>query len=408
MQRMSPAARLPAALAALALVAALTGCGKSNSRSSASAGGGPSRRLAPLTPQGAVTVTTRNTTRLGGTDPVIDAASIARVVYPGLTKASRPQAVVLVDVRNWSAALAASSLSSAPLNAPILYSEGKELPEVTKDTLEALHPTGAKAFGGAQVIKVGATAAVPRGYRVDSVPAGEPSVTAEGVEQVLASAGGKPPTQVIVVSATAPSAELMPTAGLAAESAVPILYVSRSRVPDPTAAVLVALGHPSIYVVDPSGVSPLTMHELAHYGTVTSIVPTLGEQADPVTNSLAVARFTDGSFGWGIKEPGHGLVFANQARPLDAPPAAILSATGDYGPLLLLESAYSLPEPLTKYLKDIEPAYSATVRPVRAVYNHGWLIGDERAISAVTQAELDSLLEISQEAPEEQSNSPVE
>jgi hypothetical protein len=76
--------------------------------------------------------------------------------------------------------------------------------------------------------------------------------------------------------------------------------------------------------------------------------------------------------------------------------------------LLLLESAYSLPEPLTKYLKDIEPAYSATVRPVRAVYNHGWLIGDERAISAVTQAELDSLLEISQEAPEEQSNSPVE
>ena len=30
-------------------------------------------------------MTTRNTTRVGGTDPVLDAAAIARVVYPGLT-----------------------------------------------------------------------------------------------------------------------------------------------------------------------------------------------------------------------------------------------------------------------------------------------------------------------------------
>jgi len=32
---------------------------------------------------------------------------------------------------------------------------------------------------------------------------------------------------------------------------------------------------------------------------------------------------------------------------------------------------------------------------VRGVYNLGWLIGDQLAISATTQAELDSLLEIS-------------
>ncbi len=41
---------------------------------------------------------------------------------------------------------------------------------------------------------------------------------------------------------------------------------------------------------------------------------------------------------------------------------------------------------------------------MRGVYNHGWLIGDEDAISLTVQAQLDSLLEISprkQGAPEE-------
>ena len=42
---------------------------------------------------------------------------------------------------------------------------------------------------------------------------------------------------------------------------------------------------------------------------------------------------------------------------------------------------------------------------MREVYNHGWLIGDEQAISALAQAELDTVLEIAprKPSPEEQS-----
>ena len=121
-----------------------------------------------------------------------------------------------------------------------------------------------------------------------------------------------------------------------------------------------------------------------------------GEQSNPSENAIAIARFTDGQFGWGIKEPDHGLVFANAARPLDAPAAAPLSATGDYGPLLLLESAGQIPDGLAKYLGDIEPAYAGSHVPAgRGSYNHGWLIGDQQAISAIVQAEIDSVLEIS-------------
>ena len=205
---------------------------------------------------------------------------------------------------------------------------------------------------------------------------------------------GSAPRQVIVLAADDPEALAMPAAGLAAESGAPILFVTRSRVPVPTFNALAGLNKPSIYVIDPSTVGPSTLTELRHYGHVSYITraraPSAGDAA--VQNAIEVARYTDGTFGWGVKEPGHGLVFANAGRPLDAPASALLSATGDYGPLLLLASADELPQALVGYLSDIEPAYTSApqFQPVRGVYNHGWLIGDEHAISAVIQAEIDS------------------
>ncbi|MCW3020462.1 MAG: hypothetical protein JWN10_2770, partial [Solirubrobacterales bacterium] len=169
------------ATAGLAAVG-LAGCGKGGSEQPS--GGGPARRLAPVAAQGAVSVATRNTTRLGGADVAADAAAVARAVYPGLTVATRPLVTVLVNERDWLPALAASVLASAPAGAPILFSEGDTLPTVTRQTLEAMHPLGAPALGGAQVIRIGTTAAVPDGYLARDVPVGVPTVSAVNVEQL--------------------------------------------------------------------------------------------------------------------------------------------------------------------------------------------------------------------------------
>ena len=200
-----------------------------------------------------------------------------------------------------------------------------------------------------------------------------------------------------------PPALAMPAAGLSAESGAPILLVGPTSVPAATSSELAGLHRPTIYVIGPSALHGSVFAELARLGTVKHIGGTSGEEASPAANAIAVARFADGSFGWGIHEPGHGLVFVNPSRPLDAPAAAPLSASGDFGPLLLLDASSSpargstagtsIPPELTTYLSDIKPAYSPQVPPVRSVYNHGWLIGDEQAISAVTQAEIDTLLE---------------
>jgi hypothetical protein len=391
-------------LAAAALGGGLLACGKTAPRPSL-----PKASAAPTATPGqvAIAVATKNTTRLGGADPASDAASVAQAVYPGLTAATRPQAVVLVDDRNWPAALAAAALASAPLGAPLVYAHGQQLPASTEGALRAMHPVGVPALGGAQVIRVATAAAVPGGYRTSTVRgAGGPAGVAAAVQRLMLTAQGKAPRQVIVLATPAARALQMPAAGLAAESGAPILFIGNAGVPAPTASVLASLKRPAIYLLGAGAVSASAVAALGRFGRVTKIAGGEGsggsaggrEASDAVANAVSVSRFSDGSFGWGIREAGHGLVFVNSARALDAPAAAPLSAHGDYAPLLLLSERASVPPALTRYLSDIEPGYTATLGPVREVYNHGWLLGDESAISARVQAEIDAILEVAPRA----------
>ena len=363
-----------------------SGCGKS-----AVTNGGSSGQAA-TTPgeHGAAALATKNTTRLGGSEQAGDAAAVALAVYPGLTAATRPQAVVLVNESNWAAALSASTLAGWPLHAPLLYTNSHGVPSASTSALAAMRPTGAMSVEGAQAIVLG-NAAAPAGYENRALRTSEPAALAVSIEQLASSLRKRNPSRVIVTALDAPPAMTMPAAGLAAESGTSILLVQRDRIPQATIAELKRLGRPSIYIVGPTTVvSEQVQRELKALGPATRI----DGGGDPAGNSVAVARYSDGSFGWGAVEPGHGIVFANAGRPLDGPAAAPLAASGDYAPLLVLESADALPASVTTYLSDLQPGTPPT-GPVHGVYNHGWLIGDESAISATTQARIDAILEIS-------------
>jgi hypothetical protein len=113
---------------------------------------------------------------------------------------------------------------------------------------------------------------------------------------------------------------------------------------------------------------------------------------DPVGNAIALARYSDGDFGWNVNDPGHGFVVARSDSPLDAAAAAPLSASGTWGPLLLTDSADRLPAALRGYLLDVKPGY--TTNPTRAFYNHVWVVGDQEAIDVNQQAKIDDLAEL--------------
>jgi hypothetical protein len=387
------------ALALVVGLAAIVGCG-------GSADGGGSTPTPPSTPPvsgqqgnevpaagpplGFPVVATKNTTRVAGGDAIADAAGVALATYPARTAESRPTAVVLAEVRAWQTGIAASVLAARPIRAPILFADGDTIPDATKAALDALQPTGSKEAGGAQVIRVGTKAPVD-GYKTTDVPAAaSPAALAAAVDRLQTAAAGSASNAVVVVNADRPE-YAMPAAGWAAKSGNPILWVTATGVPPETEAALKEHKGASIYVLGPEDAVPEPVFDaLAKLGTVKRIAA-----ADAVSTAITFARYRDGAFGWYVVDPGHGLVFANARRPQDAAAAAPLSAHGKYGPLLLIgDDAGALPEPLQNYLLDIQPGYDETTDPVRGVYNHGWIIGDESALAAAVQARIDTLLEI--------------
>ena len=378
--------RLLATLAALAVPAvAMPGCGGGTDLSNGPTLGQQGKDEKASVALGFPGFATKNTTRVGGADPTADAAGVALAVFSGGAAAQRPRAVALVDSDDWASAIAASVFMSPPIRAPVLLTQGGDMPKATSDALDSLHPTGSRAAAGAQVIRVGA-AAKPGDRKVVEVGGRNPFAIAREIDRLQSAAAGKTSDRVIIASAEQPE-YAMPAAAWAAKGGDPVLYVRRDSIPSETVAALKAHQQPKIYVLGPPDViSPRVMSGLRRLGTVRRIAG-----RGPVATSIAFARFVDGAFGWGVVDPGHGLVFASSKRPLDAAAAAPLSASGTYGPLLLVDGG-GLSTPLVQYLLDIQPGYERD--PVRGVYNHGWLIGDAKAISITDQSRIDALLEI--------------
>lgn len=330
---------------------------------------------------------TNNTTRVGGGDPAATAAGVALAVFPSVKAAQRPTAVTLVDEDDWQGAVAAAVLMAEPLRSPLLVSADGTLPEATEQALEALGPKGGEESEKAQVIVVG-KAAKPDGLKATKVVGQGPAGLAASLAELRDGLFGEPPNHIVLAPEDKPEFAT-PAAAWAARSGDPVLFSSTEKLPGTTAGQLKRHPKTPVYVLGPSAaISSNVVREVAKLGNPVRRVS--GE--NPVENSIALARYSSGSFGWNVNDPGHGLVVARSDEPLSAAVAAPLSASGTWGPLLLSDDADTLPGPLRDYLLDIKPGY--TTDPTRAFYNHVWVIGDQEAIDVNQQAEIDQLAEL--------------
>jgi hypothetical protein len=391
-------AKLPWVLGAVCVLAA--GCGGSAQLIKVPEQGIPSSTPKAAEKIGFPAVATKNTTRVAGGDPTVDAAGVARAVYPSIGAGTHPQAVTLAPTDDWQAAIASSVLMASPIKAPILLSGPSSLPTATADALGSLAPTGSGAIGGAQVIRVG-DVPKPSGLRSAAISAAGPYALAAAIDRFQSAATGKSGSDVVVTSGEDPG-YAMPAAGWAAESGDPILFVNGSGVPTPTRDALLAHQHPHIYVLGPASVIPdSVLNSLRKFGDVKRV----GAE-DPAANSVSFATYRDppckfgqpcahvpGSFGWALRSPGHGYTLVNANRPLDAAASAPLSASGQFGPQLILDDGSSMPKSVLNYFLNYATPGFTQEGPTAAVYNHGWVIGDPGAVSVAVQAEMDTLLE---------------
>jgi len=330
---------------------------------------------------------TKNTTRVGGSDAAASAAGVALATFPSQGGVSGPDAVSMVAEDDWAAGVAASVLMSEPIRAPVLVSGVDEVPDVTSTALIALGPQGSSDTGDAQVFGVG-DVATPDDLRVASLEGANPAEIAVAIAELRKRVTDAPPEHIVLASSDEP-AYAMPAAAWAARSGDPVLFVQRDSVPTPTLDALEENEDVPVYVLGPeSAISEQVLKDVKKVAP--NALRISGD--DPVANAIEFARFEDGEFGWAITDPGHGLVIANTARPMDAAAASPLSAAGKWGPLLLTDTADVVPAPLRGFLLDIKPGY--VTDPTRAFYNHAWLVGDAKALTVGFQAQIDELLEL--------------
>jgi ell wall binding domain 2 (CWB2) len=332
---------------------------------------------------------TSNTTRVAGADSIEVAAGVALATFPTAGSAGGPNAVTVVPAADWEAGIAAASLVAEPIGAPILLSDGAELPELSAGALDSLAPRGSTQTQGREVFAVGA-APEPEGTRATRIEGATGAEAAAAVARLRERLTEELPQHLVIASSDEP-AFAMPAAAWAARSGDPVLFAQRNSVPRATLETLERYEDVPVYLLGGEGVISERAEQRIEEATNGS-VRRAAEGADPVTSAIDFARYVDGTFGWNINDPGHGLVIANASRPADAGAAAALSGSGTWGPLLLTDDAASLPADLESYLLDLKPGYLDD--PTRAVYNHIWIVGDSTAFGIDLQVEVDQLAEV--------------
>jgi hypothetical protein len=383
------------AAAALLALTALTGC----SLKSEDSGGDPAERVgegvssgddSAVEALGFPTTATRDTIRVPGGDPSSDAAGVASALFPATTTETRPPAIALVDDGQWQAGVAAAVLAGAPLRAPLLLSNGGDLPAVTKDAIARLKPRGQALAKGAQVILVGEKPPAPDGVKSGAIKGNDPYEIAAAIDRFQTTAAGKPTPNVLVVSGEDP-AYAMPAAAWAARSGTPVLFVKKNEIPQPTRQAIQQHSKPGIYVLGPpTVVSAVVEKELGKLGKVTRIG---GKATNPVESAVEFTVFSSKGFGWGAVVPGRNYTLANASRPLDAAAAAALGSNGVYAPLLVTDQGDALPKPLENYLLDVQPGFE-NGDPSQGLFNRVWILGNEDAVSTKVQARVDELVQL--------------
>jgi hypothetical protein len=342
---------------------------------------------APVGVLGFPLVATRNTTRISGSNTTDDAAAAALATHPPAPEAAKPEAVTLVPDDDWQTGIAASVLAGPPLRFPVLVSQHGAVPDSTIQALAQLDPQGGGPSGDVQAYSADGVS-VPSGLKSQEVSGDSPAEIASAIDQLRQRLTKQEPQHIVLVNSDQ-AGYAMPAAAWSARSGDPVLFTGRNQVPSATLAALRRHAASPVYVLGPESV--ISKDVVQQVGRVSATVQRVGGTG-AVQNALLFARYSDGSFGWNINDPGHGLELANADRPLDAAAAASLASSGKWGPLLITDTADALPPELRSFLLDIKPGFETD--PTRAVYNHIWLMGDATAIGGQVQAEVDELAEL--------------
>jgi hypothetical protein len=372
---------------------------------------------------------TEYSTRLFGNNPYEEAVAVTRHTYTASqpltapneknTAADRPWGLTLVTPDDPIAAISAVELVHFPDNAPIMFVDKTGIPAVTLNEIKRLQPVGVARNNNVQAFLVGAAANSAVQSQLTSLGIKYQNVTApnnndyelanqidiaygkiqnppSGVPQMEGSAtfGGNGIQDVFIGSISAYQF-MLPITHWVSHMPGGVFWVDpkASTLPDSTIAGLKRrMGHATIYVGGgPEQVPDALVSQLLPYGAVTRLTnddAVAFNTPPPITAESTAVAFSQmwdpvGMVGWNAVGAGHGFTIVNINDWQGAVGSAILSHLGFHAPLLLTDSATTLPSDVTTYLQKVAPTF--LVSPGDGPYNMLYIIGNYDKVSWNTQ-----------------------
>jgi hypothetical protein len=333
-----------------------------------------------------------HTVRVGGLSSAdVAAASVLAVYPPGAS--TPPRAWVMFRKDRWREGVLGAQFAVKPISSALLVLEKDFVPTSTLDVVSRITPSGFPKAKGLQTLilndkGVGQDVFIDlqeRDLQSTQLLAKSPAQLAFEIVPFHGGGLGRYSPNVVIASSEEP-AYAVPAAAWAAFSGDALAFANRRGIPPATAALLaqrekLRVEKPTIYVIGPEKVIPASvMSQLAPYGTVKRIA---GRNA--VETSVELARYKDRAtaFGWGVKKGPASVSLVNAKHWGDAVGAWNFAAAGPQAPLLLTDSAETLPKPVADYVRSL-----AGVEP-----NQGYVFGDSSRIGAGVMAQLDQALE---------------
>jgi len=381
------------------------------------------------------TVGTKTTQRLYGADPYQEAVSVTQHIWPAALPLNAPNENNNVPDRPWGltlltpndplTAITATPLAHFPDDAPILYVTPNGIPKVTADEIKRLGDTGISRYHNVDAFLVGAAAnpAVEKqlsamGLRYSTVTAPSIPSLANTVDKLYGSIqnpdtgvpgmgggttmGGGPENVMIGSMQGNDYQYILPATHWVAHMASGLFWVNRNSVPAATIAGLQRRGgKANIYLFGgPQQISSSVANQLSHYGNVVRVdnndnVAFNANPTDtPIDTAIAFAKMWDpgGMVGWKITGPGHGFTLVNENDWQAAVASAPLSHLGFHAPLLMTNSASTLPTQLGAYFSSVAPTYANT--PADGPYNMTYVIGNWSQLTWGIQAHVDFISEM--------------
>ncbi|NRT71839.1 cell wall-binding repeat-containing protein [Clostridium beijerinckii] len=332
---------------------------------------------------------TLNTTRICSTDPIDTAIEISKIGFSSM----KPNAVILVNKNDIFDAIAATSLIHFPINASLLFTDGKSL---NKETLKEIQRLSPKGYKGIQVILVGnisqnvSSELNDYGFRTQHILGRNHYETACIISKVR-----KEFKNILIMSGEEYSEGII-SGYWSAHHGDPILFVQRNRIPECVLEVIKKMDGVNIYII---GSTKTVSNNFEKYFSQLDNVKQVDriDGDNPYEIAVNFAKYKDykTEFGWGRNyKEGHAFTFGVLKEPMDIVAGVLFAHMGKHTPPLLIEKD-RVPEVVKRYIKSVKPMPPQNMP--KPPFMHGYILGSTQNVTYKVQVMIEQMLSIDHE-----------